>query len=73
MTPYYTHIDSWGGKIGIYAEKTTNEISLHLGEYEDLKKLSFDPYVALRNSYFQYRKKLRDHRVDVHNPPQESN
>jgi len=73
MTPYYTHIDSWGGKIGIYAEKTTNEISLHLGEYEDLKKLSFDPYVALRNSYFQYRKKLRDHRVDVHSlPPEES-
>ena len=71
MTPYYTNIDSWGTKMGIYAEKTTNEISLHLGEYEDLKKLSFDPYVALRNSYFQYRKKLRDHRVDIENFPVE--
>jgi len=63
LTPYYTYIDKWSVKTGIYAGKTTNQLSLHLGEYEDLKKLSFDPYVALRNSYFQYRKKIRDHRV----------
>jgi len=65
LTPYYRYIDKWTVKTGIYAGKTTNELSLHLGEYEDLKKLSFDPYVALRNSYFQYRKKLRDHRVNL--------
>jgi phospholipid-binding lipoprotein MlaA len=63
LTPYYTYIDNWNVKTGIYAGKTTNELSLHLGEYEDLKKLSFDPYIALRNGYFQYRKKIRDHRV----------
>ncbi len=63
MTPYYTYIDKWSVKTGIYAEKTTNDLSMHIGEYEDLKKLSFDPYVALRNSYFQYRKKIREHRV----------
>ncbi len=63
MTPYYTYIDKWSVKTGIYAEKTTNDLSMHIGEYEDLKKLSFDPYIALRNSYFQYRKKIREHRV----------
>ncbi len=63
MTPYYTCIDKWSVKTGIYAEKTTNDLSMHIGEYEDLKKLSFDPYIALRNSYFQYRKKIREHRV----------
>ena len=73
MTPYYTHIEGWQGKVGVYAGKTTNDVSLHLGEYEDLKKLSFDPYVALRNSYFQYRKKLREHRVDGHDRTSEDN
>jgi len=63
LTPYYRYIDKWSVKSGIYAEKTTNDLSMHIGEYEDLKKLSFDPYVALRNSYFQYRKKIREHRV----------
>ncbi len=67
MTPYYSNIDKWSVKAGIYAEKTTNDLSMHLGEYEDLKKLSFDPYVALRNSYFQYRKKIREHRVFLEN------
>lgn len=63
LTPYYRYIDNWPVKTGIYSEKTTNDLSMHLGEYEDLKKLSFDPYIALRNSYFQYRKKLRERRV----------
>ena len=32
-----------------------NETSLALGEYEDLKKAALDPYIALREAYFQYR------------------
>ena len=36
-----------------------NATSLHLGEYQDLKSLSFDPYVAFRNGYFQMRTKQR--------------
>ncbi|NOQ46945.1 MAG: VacJ family lipoprotein [Desulfobulbaceae bacterium] len=61
LTPYYMWTDDWGVKTGIYAGKETNKLSLHLGEYEDLIELSFDPYVSLRNGYFQYRKRLRDH------------
>jgi len=32
-----------------------NETSLTLGEYEDLKKAALDPYIALREAYYQYR------------------
>ncbi len=42
----------------IRAGKMVNDTSFILGEYEDLKETSIDPYVALRNAYLQYRKKL---------------
>ena len=32
-----------------------NEASLTLGEYEDLKKAALDPYIAVREAYYQYR------------------
>jgi phospholipid-binding lipoprotein MlaA len=32
-----------------------NTTSLSLGEYEALKKAALDPYVALRDAYYQYR------------------
>jgi len=35
-----------------------NETSLSIGEYEDLKEAALDPYVALRDAYYQYRKNL---------------
>ncbi|HFQ90762.1 MAG TPA: VacJ family lipoprotein [Desulfobulbus sp.] len=60
MTPYYSWSDDFVVNAGIYAEKEVNKISLHLGEYEDLKELSFDPYISLRNAYFQHRMRLRD-------------
>jgi phospholipid-binding lipoprotein MlaA len=34
-----------------------NQTSFHIGEYEALKEASVDPYVALRNSYLQFREK----------------
>ena len=38
-----------------------NNSSLTMGEYEDLKKAALDPYVAVRNAYFQYRQhKIRN-------------
>lgn len=61
MTPYYIWNDNYMITAAIYTTKEVNRASLHLGEYEALKELSFDPYVALRNGYFQYRKKIRDH------------
>ena len=35
--------------------ETVNSTSLRLGDYEDLKKAAIDPYVALRDFYFQSR------------------
>jgi len=33
-----------------------NMTSLSLGEYESLKKAALDPYISLRDAYYQYRK-----------------
>lgn len=40
---------------GISAGKLTNSVSLRIGEYEDVKKSSLDPYVAIRDAYLQNR------------------
>ncbi|MFB3885035.1 MAG: VacJ family lipoprotein [Thermodesulfobacteriota bacterium] len=38
-----------------------NETSLTLGEYEDFKEASLDPYIALKDAYYQYRQhKIRE-------------
>lgn len=37
------------------ALKAENEVSLRIGEYEDLKRSSIDPYTAVRDAYSQYR------------------
>lgn len=61
MSPYYLWSDDYLTMGAIYTSKEVNKLSLYLNVYDDLKKMSFDPYVALRNSYFQNRKKTRDH------------
>ena len=33
-----------------------NQTSLRIGDYEDLKKAAFDPYIALRDAYYQNRR-----------------
>ena len=33
-----------------------NQASLRIGDYEDLKAAAFDPYVALRDAYYQNRR-----------------
>jgi phospholipid-binding lipoprotein MlaA len=43
--------------VGTKVLKTENEVSLRIGEYEDLKKSAIDPYVAVRDAYSQYRAK----------------
>lgn len=61
LAPYYFWSDDFWTLATIYGVKEINKLSLFLNAYEDLRRLSFDPYVALRNSYFQNRLKLRDH------------
>ena len=43
---------------GLYAHETVNYTSFHLGDYEAIKGAAIDPYIALRDAYVQYRKKL---------------
>jgi len=41
--------------VAVKAGETVNATSLRLGDYEDFKKASLDPYVAMRDAYTQYR------------------
>ncbi len=50
----YVKMKLWE-KIAIRGYYTVNDASLRLGEYEDLKQSAVDPYIALRNAYFQHR------------------
>ena len=59
MTPYYTWSEDLVTNGAVYVGKETNSLSLRLGEYEEWKKILFDPYVSFRNAYFQYRRKVR--------------
>lgn len=40
----------------IFAGKYVNNLSLHLGKYEQMKEISVDPYTALRDGFYQHRK-----------------
>jgi phospholipid-binding lipoprotein MlaA len=44
-------------ELSIRGLDVVNQTSFHIGEYEALKEASVDPYVAIRNSYLQYREK----------------
>jgi len=47
--------------MGVKAYEKLNGTSLVLGEYESLKKAALDPYVSLRNAYYQHRQhKIRE-------------
>lgn len=41
---------------GVTAYQMVNETSLRPNEYDDFTKAAIDPYIALRDAYFQYRK-----------------
>ena len=49
------HITPAESRIGVHSLDITNTTSLHIGDYEDLKEASLDPYVSFRDAYLQYR------------------
>ena len=51
---YVDYSETW---IALKCFDLVNQTSFHIGEYEALKNSALDPYVALRNSYLQYREK----------------
>ena len=50
------YVEPWYVNTGISVEERINAISLRLGDYEELKKASLDPYTALRNAFRQHRR-----------------
>ncbi len=51
---YVEYSETW---VAVKIFDLVNQTSFHIGEYEALKNSALDPYVALRNSYLQYREK----------------
>lgn len=45
-------------RISVRAYSVVNNTSLVIGEYEDFKSAAFDPYVAIRDAYYQHRKSM---------------
>jgi phospholipid-binding lipoprotein MlaA len=43
---------------GVKAFEIVNRTSLKIGEYEALKRSALDPYVSVRDAYYQYREDL---------------
>ena len=43
--------------VGVKTYNRINETSLSIGDYEDIKRSALDPYVSIRDAYYQYRAK----------------
>jgi len=54
-----TYFDKTAGEtIGVNATQMVNKLSVSPDLYGDLKKISFDPYVAMRQGYAEYRRAM---------------
>ena len=53
-----SYIRPWYEWLGVRAHEEVNDTSLHIGDYESLKEAALDPYVAVRDAYAQYRRRL---------------
>jgi phospholipid-binding lipoprotein MlaA len=51
------YVDPAEASIAISAFDYTNDYTFRLGEYESFKKAAYDPYIAMRRAYIQYREK----------------
>ncbi len=57
LDPVYWFVEPTLQRVAIRAEDKVNAASLSIGDYEALKKASFDPYIAIRDAYFENMKK----------------
>ena len=48
-------VPSTGGSVGAHSYEYFNDGSLKVGNYEDLLEASLDPYIAMKDAYFQHR------------------
>ncbi len=42
--------------VGVQAFEKVNDTSLRIGDYEDFKESAIDPYIAMKDAYYQYRR-----------------
>lgn len=57
-----TYLLSTPVKLGIAVYEEVNETSLTIGDYEGLTEPALDPYIAVRDAYYQNRKSLVESR-----------
>jgi phospholipid-binding lipoprotein MlaA len=55
MDPLFWIPGEWWVSLSAQTGKFVNRTSLEIGQYEELKKASLDPYIAMRDAYIQYR------------------
>lgn len=55
LNPLDYMVDDFWPNVGFRSFDILNKTSMRIGEYEALKKASVDPYVAMRDAYYQYR------------------
>ncbi len=60
---------SWYEAVAVRAFRMVNDTSLRIGDYEILKQAAIDPYVALRDAYYQYRQSLVEKKRGKPEPP----
>lgn len=53
-----SYIQPFVAAFGVGAYERLNKTSLELGNYEDMKAASVEPYIGMRDAYIQYRKGL---------------
>lgn len=53
----YLYSDFFWDRAALKGVNVVNKTSFRIGDYEDLKEASIDPYVAIRDAYFQLRAK----------------
>jgi phospholipid-binding lipoprotein MlaA len=53
-----SYIEPFEAAFGVGAYERLNKTSLELGNYEDMKAASVEPYIGVRDAYIQYRKGL---------------
>ena len=57
INPLNYVVDFWPN-VGIRTYDIVNNTSLRIGDYEAMKEAALDPYVAMRDAYYQYRLNL---------------
>jgi len=55
LDPLDYMVEAFWPNVGFRSFDMLNKTSLRIGEYEALKRASLDPYVAMRDAYYQYR------------------